>query len=266
MTPFLPNDFKVKVKQHLRDVRFVARGMRPPSPAIGASASRHAATGSGPPILEITRKISDFSDSALQTLETMAIGILSSDPQARFGAARAYPLDRYRRAGGARGAAMFARDGYFAAKQIMRSKSVANPLVSEALLAAAYRRAVRDGGDRGSAVDAGEGGRLGAISHDAAVLALAIIGAGAVQSPARFDASPGGDLWVDAGVYVASAIGLATAVAGYHRDLLAPDDPVYTGVCAAVDARYGLFEQAIGAPDAASALAHAFAELAPHLP
>jgi hypothetical protein len=265
MPPFHADRLKVRVKQHLRDVRFVLRGMRPPSPAEVGMERRDGGHVPERQILKFTRKISDISDSALQTLEAVAIGMLSSDPQSHFGEARAYPLDRYKDAGSG-GATLFARDSYFAAKQIMHMKGVTNPLISEELFAAAYRSAVGQWTDNSAAVEQGRRPDLEATSRATAILAMSILEKRAVQAPARFDTPPGRDGAIEAGVYVSCAIGLAITVAGYHRELLAADDSIYGGVCAALDARYSMFERTWGAPDPTSALAHAYAELAPHLP
>ncbi len=264
MTSFLPREFKVKVKERLRDARFVAREMRSQTTRVSGAAGPRG--GDLPPTVSgLGRKIADFSDNALQTLETVAIGFLSSDPQAHFNEARAYPLDRYTGAASRSGQALFARESYFAAKQILRAKGSSNPRVSEQLFAAAYRLAAKEWSLSRAGADHSNIPSLEAVARDCAAMARALARTHPVLAPRHIDAEADGRP-LNAVTYVASAVGLATAVATYHRDTLSPDDTVYAGVCAAVDARYAALEKAMSEQEQPEHLARAFAELIAHLP
>jgi hypothetical protein len=86
-----------------------------------------------------------------------------------------------------------------------------------------------------------------------------------VQFPLLLDPDGEGRA-VDANVYVASALGLATGIATFHGGALSAADPIYAGVCAAVDARYGLIRDAVSGEERPEPLQLVFAELIPHLP
>ncbi|RWX63602.1 hypothetical protein EN780_23230 [Mesorhizobium sp. M4B.F.Ca.ET.089.01.1.1] len=264
MAPFLPEELRTKVKERLRDARFVAREMRATTRKGQDDQSPERSDRAAGPAGLVTA-IADFSDSALSALESVAIGLLSSDPNAHFGSASAYPLGRYFDTENATSQALFARDCYFAAKQILLAKGVANPRLSEELFGEAHRLAARTeqpapAGRSKGADDAS----LDDIALQAAAMAHAILRARPVESPRYIDDAANGRM-LDTGIYVAAALALATAVASYSADVTADDD-IYAGVCAAVDARYVLFSKALASQDRPGDLARVFADLIPHLP
>ena len=112
MMMFFPEQLKTKVKSRLRDLRFVARELR-------ATTQDRGEVRSGPSASGLAVAVADFSDNALSAIESVAIGLLSSDPKAHFGVAVAYPLDRYFGGDASAARANFARDLYFAAKGIL---------------------------------------------------------------------------------------------------------------------------------------------------
>lgn len=263
MTSFLPDDLKIEMKERLRDVRFIAREMRPLAPRAETANTPQ----SGPPapgFAGLTQTISELSETAFHKLESVAIGFLSSDPQSHFVEARAYPFERYRRTAGGSGKVLFARDCYFAAKWILHAKGVSNPRVSEAMFASANGLATVEWARSSAGGETRQDRSLDAISREAAIISSAIFQARPVQAPLYFETESTGKA-VNTGVYVACAIGLAMAVADYHRELLADGDTIYGGVCAAVDTRYDMFEQAIVKADR-KALVRILGDLIPHLP
>ena len=255
MNLLLPEDLKTKVKERLRYARFVVREIHPQvrrSSELSVPNSAKSKLGPG-----LTHRISEFSDDALQKLETMAIGFLSSDPDAHFGEARVYPLARYFGPDQSTAQALFARDCYFASKQILRAKGCSNPRLSEELYSIAHRCAFKDWGRSTSTQS------IDAVAHDAAVMSLAVMRAKAVRSPLLLQVDGG---TMNAGIYVASALGLAAAVATFHHASLGIDEPIYSSVCAAVDARYDMLEQTFDDEEDAVPLGRLFADLVPHLP
>lgn len=266
MASFLPEELRTKVKERLRDARFLAREMRASArkgqDSQAPGGADHAAGPTG-----LVTAIADFSDSALSALESVAIGLLSSDPKAHFGNASAYPLSRYFDGESASAQAMFARDCYFAAKQVLLAKGISNPHLSEELFAEAHRLATKgqqqvQQPSPGRAVDLDTS--LDDISLRAAVMATAILRARPVEAPRHIEDTVNGRM-LDSNIYSAAALALATAVASYHADATADDD-IYPGVCAAVDARYVLFAKALASQDRPEDLARVFADLIPHLP
>ncbi|CAN7354227.1 hypothetical protein [Mesorhizobium sp. LjNodule214] len=262
MASFLPEELRTKVKERLRDARFLAREMRA-STRKGQDSQvpegvDHAAGPTG-----LVTAIADFSDSALSALESVAIGLLSSDPKAHFGNASAYPLSRYFDGESASAQTMFARDCYFAAKQILLAKGISNPHLSEELFAEAHRLAAK-GQQPPPGKVADPDASLDDISLRAAVMATAILRARPVEAPRHIDDAANGRM-LDSNVYSAAALALAMAVASYHEDVTVDDD-IYPGVCAAVDARYALFAKALASQDRPEDLARVFADLIPHLP
>jgi len=263
MASFLPDELRTKVKERLRDARFLAREMR-------ASARKgqdsHASEGIDPAAgaAGLVTVIADFSDSALSALESVAIELLSSDPKAHFRSASAYPLGRYFDGDNALAQGLFARDCYFAAKQILLAKGISNPRLSEELFIEAHRLVASSQRSLPSSKAAASDVSLDDIALQAAVMARAILRARPVEAPRHIEDAADGRL-LDTGIYVAAALALATAVASYHDDVAADDD-IYTGVCAAVDARYALFAKALAGQDRPGELAGVFADLIPHLP
>ena len=261
MASFLPDELRTKVKEGLRDARFLAREMRA-SARKGQDSHTSERIDPAAGAAGLVTVIADFSDSALSALETVAIELLSSDPKAHFSAALAYPLSRYFGSAGAQ--AMFARDCYFAAKQILLAKGISNPRLSEELFTEAHRLVARGLQSSPSGKATAPDVSLDDIALQAAAMARAILRARPVEAPRHIEDAADGRL-LDTGIYIAAALALATAVASYHADI-AVDDDIYTGVCAAVDARYALFAKALASQDRPGELAGVFADLIPHLP
>ncbi|WP_139032238.1 hypothetical protein [Mesorhizobium amorphae] len=267
MASFLPEELRTMVKERLRDARFLAREMRA-SARKGQDSQTPEGTDHAAGPAGLVTAIADFSDTALSALESVAIGLLSSDPKAHFGNASAYPLSRYFDGESASAQAMFARDCYFAAKQVLLAKGISNPHLSEELFAEAHRLAAKGQQLGQQPSPSGKAGNPDASLDDvalrAAAMARAILRARPVEAPGHIEDAANGRM-LDSNIYSAAALALATAVASYHEDVTADDD-IYPGVCAAVDARYALFAKALASQDRPEDLAHVFADLIPHLP
>lgn len=252
---FVRSGVRGTVKDHLRNVRFVARELKDSVHQVEHGGS----AGLIHPAAALAGAIADFSDRKLTRLGSIVLGMVSSDPGAYSGPPPLYPLDHYLGRAGSAKQQEFARHLYAAAKHILLRQGAGNPNISEVAFGQAYLQAAS-----APALAAAERATLHTSCLAAAAVTSAILATRPINAPAVVVDNEAGTIH-DANLFVASVLGLALAVASVDEDV-GPDDAVYDSAAVAVTIRYATIEAATAGDDAVAQLSAIYAQLAPHLP